>query len=93
MKSWSSYKEYVKSVDEESKKDIQEIEEISILISAMIKQRKKLGLSQRDLASLCNMPQSTVARIESYKITPNLETFLKILKTLGLQLSVNIVER
>lgn len=92
MKSWSSYKEYVKSVDEERKKDIQENEELAVLISAMIQQRKNLGLSQRDLANLCNMPQSTVARIESYKITPNLETFLKILKTLGLQLSVNVVE-
>lgn len=92
MKNWTTYKEYVKSVDEESKKDIQEIEEVALLISVMIKQRKKLGLSQRELANMCNMPQSTVARIESYRITPNLDTFLKLLKTLGLQLSVHTAD-
>ena len=92
MKNWTTYKEFVKSIDEESKKDIQEIEEVAVLISVMIKQRKRLGLSQRELASMCNMPQSTVARIESHKITPNLDTFLRLLKILGLQLSVHSVE-
>ena len=52
MKTWDSYKEYVKSVDYEIGKDIQEVEEISSIISVMIRQRNSLGLSQRDLAGL-----------------------------------------
>ena len=79
MKTWESYKEYVKSIDYESGKDIQEVEEISSIISVMIRQRNSLGLSQRDLAALCGIPQSSVARIESLRITPNLSTLLKIL--------------
>ena len=88
MKTWESYKEYVKSIDYESGKDIQEVEEISSIISVMIRQRNSLGLSQRDLAALCGIPQSSVARIESLRITPNLSTLLKILNPLGLKLLV-----
>ncbi|MBO4784436.1 MAG: helix-turn-helix transcriptional regulator, partial [Lachnospiraceae bacterium] len=40
------------------------------------------------LASLCNIPQSSVARIESNKITPRLDTILKLLNEMGLTLSV-----
>lgn len=58
------------------------------IISAMIKQRAELGLSQRDLAALCEIPQSSVARIESSKTTPRLDTLLKILNQLGLTLTV-----
>ena len=88
MKTWESYKEYVKSIDYEIGKDIQEVEEISSIISVMIRQRNSLGLSQRDLAALCGIPQSSVARIESLRITPNLSTLLKILNPLGLKLLV-----
>ena len=88
MKTWDSYKEYVRNADHESGKDILEVEEISSIISIMITQRNSLGLSQRDLAGLCGIPQSSVARIESLKITPNLSTLLKILNPLGLKLLV-----
>ena len=88
MKTWDSYKEYVKSIDYESGKDIHEVEEVAAIISVMIKQRNSLGLSQRDLAGLCGIPQSSVARIESLRITPNLSTLLKILNPLGLKLLV-----
>ena len=47
-----------------------------------------MGISQRDLAAMCGIPQSSVARIESYKTTPNLDTLLKIMQTLGLKLTV-----
>lgn len=70
-------------------KDIEEIETISAIVTTMIQQRKNLGLSQRDLAKLCDMPQSSVARIESGKITPKLDTIVRLLKQLGLKLTVS----
>ena len=88
MKTWNDYKEYVKSVDPEIKKDIDEIEAISAIVSAMVKQRTSLGISQRELAAMCGIPQSSVARIESCKTTPNLGTLLNIFQHLGLQLTV-----
>ncbi len=54
----------------------------------MIKQRTALGISQRELAVLCDMPQSSAARIESSATTPRLDTLLKILNQLGLTLTV-----
>ncbi|MCR5769107.1 MAG: helix-turn-helix transcriptional regulator, partial [Lachnospiraceae bacterium] len=61
---------------------------ISAIVGAMIEQRHNLELSQRDLADLCGIPHSSVARIESGKSTPNLSTLLKIFNQLGLKFSI-----
>jgi transcriptional regulator with XRE-family HTH domain len=39
-----------------------------------------------ELADMCDIPHSSVARIESGKSTPNLRTLLKIFKELNLNL-------
>ena len=88
MKTWNDYKEHVKKIDPASGHDLTEIEEQAKIISAVIEQRNALGLSQRDLAEICGIPQSSVARIESFQTTPNLATLLKILRALGLKLAV-----
>lgn len=92
MRTWNDYKEHVKAVDPEAKKDIEEIECLSSIITAVSNQRNALGISQRELASICGIPQSSVARIESFKTTPNLDTLLKIMQPLGLKLTVSAVE-
>lgn len=89
MKNWAEYKDYVKSLDPDSKREMEEIEELSTLISAVIKQRNDLGLTQRELAELCGLPQSSVARIETMKIVPKLDTFLKLLRPLGLKMKIS----
>ena len=89
MKTWNDYKKYVKSIDQESKKDMEEIEELSAIVGKMIEKRNSLGISQRELAAMCGIPQSSVARIESYKTTPNLDTLLKLFRPLGLSLTVS----
>lgn len=86
MKTWNDYKEYVRTVDPETAKDIKETEEVAAIVTAMIEQRNALGLSQRELAAMCGLPQSSVARIESCKTTPNLGTLLNIFQHLGLTL-------
>ncbi len=88
MKTWNDYKEYVKETDPESRKTMAEVEAISSIVSMIIKQRNILGISQRELAAMCGIPQSSVARIESFKTTPNLDTILKIMQPLGLTLTV-----
>ena len=89
MKTWNDYKEHVKHTDPASGRDIADMEEQAAIISAIIEQRNALGLSQRDLASICNIPQSSVARIESFQTTPNLSTLLKLLRPLGLKLTIS----
>ena len=88
---WNEYKNQVKQTDPVGKEILQEAEIEADIISAMISRRSDLGLSQRDLAALCDIPQSSVARIESYKTTPRLDTLLKLLSQLGLKLSVTPV--
>ena len=89
MKTWNDYKEHVKAVDPVIAKDMEETEEIAAIVTAMVEQRNALGLSQRDLAAMCGIPQSSVARIESCKTTPNLGTLLNIVQHLGLTLTVS----
>ena len=88
MDDWTKYKNRVKSENPEIGKDLDEVEEISTIVGAMMKQRHNLELSQRDLAELCGIPHSSVARIESGKSTPNLTTLLKIFNQLGLSFTV-----
>ena len=88
---WNDYKLEVKRNDPVGKEILEEAEIEAGIISDMIRQRSAMGLSQRDLAELCDIPQSSIARIETGKITPRLDTLLKILKQLGLTLSVKKV--
>lgn len=88
MKTWNDYKDHVKATDPDAKKDLEEVEALSQIVSAMVAQRHTLGLSQRDLAEICGLPQSSVARIESFKTTPNLDTLLKIMNALKLKINI-----
>lgn len=69
--------------------DAQDFERIRTIVDAMAVQRRNLGMSQRDLAVRCGMSQSTIARIETYKTTPNLRTFFRMMHYLGMELVVN----
>jgi len=86
MATWTDYKNYVRETNSEIRKDIDEVEAISKIVGTMIERRHDLDLSQRDLAALCGIPHSSVARIESGKSMPNLSTLLKIFRELGLSL-------
>ncbi len=89
MKNWQDYKNHVKSMDSFSGRDISDMEEQAAIISTIIETRNEQGLSQRDLAALCEIPQSSIARIESFQTTPNLATLLKIFRILGLKFTVS----
>ena len=84
MSTWNDYKQHVRETNPEIGADLDEVEAISQIVGTMIERRHDLNLSQRDLAALCGLPHSSVARIESGKTTPNLSTLLKIFRELGL---------
>ena len=88
MKTWNDYKDYVKNIDQEASDDIDEAEQLAYIISTIIDRRKELGLSQRDLAKMCNIPQSSIGRIESCKTIPNISTLINIFKHLGLSFTI-----
>ncbi|MCR5477148.1 MAG: helix-turn-helix domain-containing protein [Lachnospiraceae bacterium] len=85
---WDEYKVYVSQNDEEAKLIIEEAEAKAQIISIMIKRRNDLGLSQRELAELCGVPQSSIARIESNHSVPRLDMLIRIFSKLGLGVSI-----
>lgn len=88
MKTWQDYKNHVQNIDEDNRILMEEIEELTNVVSAMIDKRTALGITQRELAQLCGLPQSSIARIESGRTTPKLDTLLKIIHPLGLKLKL-----
>jgi len=58
------------------------------LIGKMIEAREEKGLSQRELADLSGIKQPAIARIESLKATPQIDTLFKILYPLGYTLEI-----
>lgn len=93
MANWKEYKQYIKENVPEIATDFDEAEAISEIVGAMIEQRHNLKLSQRDLAKLCGIPHSSVARIESGTSYPNLSTLLNIFHHLGLTIKVETVKQ
>ncbi len=88
MRTWEDFKKDAKGTNEVAKEDIEEMELLASIISAIIKKRNELGYTQRELAIICGLPQSSIARIEACIVKPNVETLIKIMKPLGLSLSV-----
>ena len=48
--------------------------------------RKANKLSQIELAKRCNVPQSTIGRIENYSMTPSIDTLMNILDVLNIEI-------
>ena len=88
MKTWNDYKEYASEQNPEVKADIEEASQLAAFVTMIIQRRNELGMTQRELASLSGLPQSSIARMETMKTVPSIDTELKIVKPLGLQLSL-----
>lgn len=58
------------------------------LIGKVIELRESKGLSQRELAELCGIRQPAIARLESMKTTPQIDTLFRILNPLGYTISI-----
>ena len=90
MKTWKDFEKDAKRRGNLTKQDIEEMEILAAIISVIIERRKKLGYSQRELAEICGLPHSSVARIESCAVKPNVDTLIRIMKPLGLKLSASL---
>jgi transcriptional regulator with XRE-family HTH domain len=85
MKTWDEVKSSITSVSDDEKRNIEVLAEI---ISHMIERRQEIGLSQRDLAEKCGIKQAAIARIETMRTVPQIDTIAKLLKPLGLKLAI-----
>lgn len=55
--------------------------------------RRRAGLTQAELAARAGTTQSAIARLESGRTAPSLETVLALVRHCGLDLDVALVER
>ena len=58
------------------------------LVKSLIEARERLGLTQRELAAISGVKQPAIARLESMKRSPQIDTLFKLLHPLGLTLEI-----
>jgi transcriptional regulator with XRE-family HTH domain len=58
------------------------------LIGKMIEARESCGITQRELARLSGVKQPAIARLESMRAAPHIDTVLRILEPLGYTLEI-----
>ncbi|MDE6607422.1 MAG: helix-turn-helix transcriptional regulator [Lachnospiraceae bacterium] len=71
-----------------SQEDKNAIELEKELIRTMVKLREEKGLTQSQLAEICNVKQPVIARMESAAHSPQIDSILKILTPLGYTLQI-----
>jgi ribosome-binding protein aMBF1 (putative translation factor) len=83
-----TYSDYM---NDETRVDPVEREQVNFeiaLIEKMVEAREQKGLSQRELAELSGMKQPAIARLESLKATPQIDTLFKVLHPLGYTIEI-----
>lgn len=63
-------------------------ENCAMIIDLLIEQRHSHGMTQKDLAKAASLTQSVIARLESKKTIPQLDTLLKVATALGCSLEI-----
>lgn len=90
-----TYKTFTDYLNDETKVSSEEraqIEFEAALIGKLIEARESKGLSQRELAELSGVKQPAIARLESLRSTPQIDTLFRILNPLGYTLTIVPIE-
>lgn len=85
---FTTFADYINDESKVSKVDKAQIEFEAALIGKLVEARESKGLSQRDLAELSGVKQSAIARLESMRSVPQIDTLFKVLSPLGYTLSI-----
>ena len=71
-----------------TKKEIKESDLRVAVIEEFVKARNEKGLTQKDLEKLSGISQPVIARLERGTTSPQLDTVVKLLATMGKKLEV-----
>ena len=85
---FTTFDDYLKNEKKVSASEKAQLEFETALIGKLIEAREEKGLSQRDLAEISGVKQPAIARLESMRSTPQIDTLFKILSPLGYTLSI-----
>jgi len=84
MTTWKTLREELKLTKEDEK--IIELEKN--LIKTMVQIREEKGLTQMQLAEMCDVKQPVIARMESSTHSPQVDSLLRVLVPLGYTLQI-----
>ena len=88
MKIHTNFEDMFNDPDYFTDEEREEINFEASLICKMVEARENKGLSQRELADLSGVKQPAIARMESLKSKPQIDTLLKVLVPLGYTLDI-----
>jgi len=78
--------ENLKATNENTKRSIETSEKAISIIRKITEARIRLNISQRDLAKKCGIQQPALARIETFKIIPKINTLIKIAECVNISI-------
>ena len=85
---FTTFSDYLNDKSKVSEAERAQIEIETALIGKVIEAREAKGLSQRELAEISGVKQPAIARLESMRSTPQIDTLFKVLSPLGYTLSI-----
>ncbi len=89
MSTWKKFRKELNIPEDEEK--IIELEKNLIL--SMVAIREQQGLSQAELADMCNVKQPAIARLEKMQHSPQVDSLLRVLIPLGYTLQIVPIEK
>ena len=89
---FTTLSDYLNDGTKVSKAELAQIQFETELIGKLIEAREEKGLSQRDLAEISGVKQPSIARLESMKATPQIDTLFKLLNPLGYTLTIETIK-
>ena len=87
-KVYKTFSDYMNDDTQVSPADRERINFEVALIGKMIEAREEKGSSQRELAEISGVKQPAIARLESLKATPQIDTLFKVLHPLGYTIEI-----
>ena len=73
------------------KEEYEKLESDFVIMQALIDARKKLGLSQQELARRTHINQADISKIENGNSNPSLNTLRKLAKGMNMRLQIKFV--
>lgn len=89
----NTFEEYLNDDTRVSQAERERIKFEVALIGKMIEAREAKGLSQKQLAEISGVKQPAIARLESMRATPQIDTLLKLLNPLGYTLTITPIKK
>ena len=73
--------------------DLQTKEVANIIVQALIAERKRLGLTQQNIADDTGIKTPNITRFEACKYTPTLEVLTRYADALGKKLCIELIDK